>query len=408
MTFLVRATSVGAEPAKPGADRARRAGGDTPSRRRRHLVLPALAAAALAGALWLAAPRALDSVGLLLDQNDPVRLADRMVARSLDADVARREIAAALAAGDVELAQSFVELSRARGVALDPAQVTAVEAAAAPRATALRAARNFGHGLVSGEPDDAAGVAGMLLGDLFVFGDVRDAVREGGRLVTGAEADPLVLGLAGVGLAVTAGTYASLGAGAPARAGVSVVKAALKTGRMGAGLAAWTGRVLRGAVDLPAARHAVAGAVLQPAAAARGLRAAVKLDKAKPLADLLQDAGRIQAKAGTRAAMDAMKIAEGPRDVAKAAKLAEASGGKTRAILKLGGRGAIALTTGALTLFQWSVSALLWLLWGLGLVKSLTERITRRCLAIGRQRCSRRITRAAAPGAPSPVLLRAS
>ncbi|RAI30389.1 hypothetical protein CH340_21675, partial [Rhodoplanes serenus] len=186
------------------------------------------------------------------------------------------------------------------------------------------------------------------------------------------------------------------------------VKAALKTGRMGAGLAAWTGRVLRGAVDLPAARHAVAGAVLQPAAAARGLRAAVKLDKAKPLADLLQDAGRIQAKAGTRAAMDAMKIAEGPRDVAKAAKLAEASGGKTRAILKLGGRGAIALTTGALTLFQWSVSALLWLLWGLGLVKSLTERITRRCLAIGRQRCSRRITRAAAPGAPSPVLLRAS
>ena len=50
----------------------------------------------------------------------------------------------------------------------------------------------------------------------------------------GEPADELVLGLAGVGLAVTAGTYASLGAGAPGRIGLTVVKAARKTGRMSA------------------------------------------------------------------------------------------------------------------------------------------------------------------------------
>ncbi|NVO16509.1 MAG: hypothetical protein HXX10_20980 [Rhodoplanes sp.] len=359
------------------------------------MALPLLCAATLAGALVLAAPRAIDSAGLLLDQNDPVALADRVVAQRLDAEVARQEIEAALAAGDAELAQSFVELAQSRAVPLDPGLAAKVADANTAAAGAMRAGKSFGRGLITGEPDDAASVAGTLLGDLFVFGDVRDAVREGTRLASGAEADELVLGLACVGLAVTAGTYVSLGVAAPARAGVSLVKAAWKTGKMGAGLAMWTARSLRGVVDVAAARRAVAGGWLQPAAAARGLREAVKLEKAEPLVDLVRDAGRVQAKAGTRAALDGLKLAEGPKDLARVAKIAEKNGGKTRAILKLGGRAAIALTVGAMTLAQWSFSALLWLIWLVALVKSLTERTTRRCLAASKRRRARRAARAA-------------
>jgi hypothetical protein len=91
--------------------------------------------------------------------------------------------------------------------------------------------------LITGEPDDAAGLAGTALGDLFVFGDVRDAAREGVRLARGEAADDLVLGLACVGIAVTAGTYASLGLATPARVGLSLAKVARKTGGMSARLA---------------------------------------------------------------------------------------------------------------------------------------------------------------------------
>jgi hypothetical protein len=367
------------------------------------VALPLLCAATLAGALVLAAPRAIDSAGLLLDQNDPVALADRVVAQRLDAEVARREIEAALAAGDVELAQSFVDLAQSRDIGLDPGLTAKVEDESTAAAGALRAGKNFGRGLITGEPDDAASVAGTLLGDMFVFGDVRDAVREGTRLARGDEADELVLGLAGVGLAVTAGTYVSLGVAAPARAGVSLVKAAWKTGKMGAGLAAWTARSLRGVVDVAAARRAVADGFMQPAAAARGLREAVKLEKAEPLIDLFRDAGRVQAKAGTRAALDGLKLAEGPKDIARVAKIAERNGGKTRAILKLGGRAAIALTVGAMTLAQWSFTALLWLVWLLALVKSLTERTTRRCIAVSKRRRARRAARAAAAASTIPA-----
>ena len=80
-----------------------------------------------------------------------------------------------------------------------------------------------------------ASLSGTVAGDLFVFGDIRDVVREGKRLATGEEADQLVLGLAAVGLAVTAATYVSVGGAAPVRAGLTMVKDARKVGRLGAG-----------------------------------------------------------------------------------------------------------------------------------------------------------------------------
>ena len=74
---------------------------------------------------------------------------------------------------------------------------------------------------------------------------MRDAARETTKLVSGEDADELVLGLACVGLAVTAGTYATYGLGAPARASLTLVKAARKTGRIGAALGSTVTHALR-------------------------------------------------------------------------------------------------------------------------------------------------------------------
>ena len=47
------------------------------------------------------------------------------------------------------------------------------------RRASQRSLESFTRGLITGEPDDLVGFAGTALGDLFVFGDIRDAVREG-------------------------------------------------------------------------------------------------------------------------------------------------------------------------------------------------------------------------------------
>jgi hypothetical protein len=222
-------------------------------------------------------------------------------------------------------------------------------------------------------------LAGTALGDLFVFGDIRDALREGSRLASGQEADRLILGLAGVGIAITAGTYASLGVGSPARVGLSVVKAARKTGRLSARLGNWIGRSMRGVVDWSGLRKGLAGASLtEPAVAVRAIREAVKVEKADDLMRLARDVGRVQTKAGTKAALDGLRTANTPAEMARIAKLAEKSGGKTRAIIKLLGRGAIALTLAIFDLALWIFWALLMLFGFVSSTKAAVERATHR------------------------------
>ena len=93
------------------------------------------------------------------------------------------------------------------------------------------------------------------------------------------------------------------------------------------------------------------------------------------------DVGRVQARAGTQAALDGLKLAEGPRDMSRIARLAATKGGKTRAILKLVGRGAILLTFGTFQLAMWLLWALLTIIGFASALKRMTERATERYCA---------------------------
>src|SRR6202048_4344244 len=368
--------------------RARR-GGMTGAR----IAVPLGLAVSLAVAALAVLPRAYEAERLLSSQDDPVALADRAVARSLNSSVAERELNAALAANDADLAQSFVDLARDTHLPIDPALSEKVRQASAEAGTVSHSLDSFAHGLFTGEPDDLVGLAGTAIGDLFVFGDIRDAIREGTRLATGQQADELILGLAGVGLAVTAGTYVTVGLAAPARLGLTVLKAAGKTGRIGGRMAAWIGRSLREGVDWGALSRAVRGAsATEPAAGARAARArpeAGKVEKPRALVRLAGDVGRVQMRAGTQAALDGLRLAEGPRDMSRIARLAAAKGGKTRAILKLAGRGAILLALGTFNLATWILWALLTLLGLAASLKRMTERMTERYCMYRRWRRTR-------------------
>jgi hypothetical protein len=131
-----------------------------------------------------AVPRGIGAGVLLQAQDDPAQLTDIGLSRTFNATVAAREIEAALAAGDIDLATSFLDLAHDRNVAVDPILAARVEAANSTSATIVRTAGSFGRGLITGEPEDLAGLAGTALGDVFVFGDIRDAVREGTRLAS--------------------------------------------------------------------------------------------------------------------------------------------------------------------------------------------------------------------------------
>jgi hypothetical protein len=295
-------------------------------------------------------------------ETDPIKISDQALDHAFNRDAAEREIRSALAAGDSELAQSFVELAADRGVSIDAALADQVTAATANRASVTNTAGRFVRGLWTGEPVDVASLAGTAFGDLFVFGDIRDAAREGTRYLMGQPADPWILGLAGVGIAITAVTYATLGAAAPERIGLSIVKAARRTGR------------------------------LNPVLAVRAAREAVKVEGAGGLVELAENTGRVETKAGTQAALDSLAVAEEPRDMSRLARLSAAKGGKTRAIIKLLGRAAIVLTASAFDLALWVLWAAFALFGFCSSCKAAVERMTQRSLD---RRRSRRIRAAA-------------
>lgn len=324
-------------------------------------------------------PQARDAGAVLLAQDDPVALADAQVSAGLrrDPDMLAKQAEAALADQDADLARSFVDLAEARKVKLPDGLTQRVNDAVATDASASNFAKRFATGFVTGNADDLATLSGTVAGDLFVFGDIRDAVREGKHLAFGEETDHLILGLAAAGLAVTAATYISAGGAAPVRAGLTLVKDARKVGRIGEGLTTWAARSARSMVDGPVLKEAMANAsVLRPAETAAAIKTAFRAEKAGDIVRFAKDVGRVGEKAGTRGALDTLRIAQGPKDVARASKLAAAKGGQTRAILKLFGRGAVVLAAGAFQLGMWLFWAL-WLLIGLVIsIKATTERLT--------------------------------
>lgn len=281
--------------------------------------------------------------------------ARQSVAREDAAQLVAARIDAALQEADADLAQSFVAFADEYAISLPNdlrARVTdAIAAQAAPAAVAQR----FAKGFVTGTIEDGASLAGTLAGDLFVFGDIRDAVREGAHLARGEEADKLILALAGAGMAVSAGTYFSLGGALPFRAGLTALKDARKAGRLSASL---TDNLMR----------------------------AARAEKAAVFVRAIKDTSRVAVAAGPRAARDALKLAEAPADLSKAARMAEKQGGKTRAVLKLAGRGALVLGSAAFNLAGILFSLLMSLIGFAASIKTMTERLTQRYLDRAKRR----------------------
>lgn len=201
---------------------------------RRRISSAITAAAVCATAFAVLLPRATDAGATLNAQDDPARLADLQLESALRNDPALigQNIEAALAAQDPDLANSFVDLAAARGKPIPDKLSQRVTEVVGEENSSQGIATRFFSGLVTGNAVDGASLSGTLTGDLCVFGDVRDIVREGGHLAMGEDTDRLLLGLAAAGVVVTGATFVTVGGAAPARVGLTLVKDARKAGRL--------------------------------------------------------------------------------------------------------------------------------------------------------------------------------
>lgn len=174
----------------------------------------------------------------------------------------------------------------------------------------LRRARDLGLGALTGSgrasssssPDDEYAtlerLAGSVIADFFIVGDVRDLVIQGLNAATGRDTDPVIAALSALGLITTAAPQVDWGA--------SLLKAARRSGAMTKGL---TDVLLR------AARTGDARA-------------------ARALAD---DAASLARHTSPSAAARLIRLADDPADVARIARFVESHGPAGAAALRLTG-----------------------------------------------------------------------
>jgi hypothetical protein len=95
-------------------------------------------------------------------------------------------------------------------------------------------------GILEGKSDEDIGKLSAIASDFFVIGDIRDLAIQGNNYINDKEVDNVVLALSTLGLMATASTIYSLGATAPAKDAISVLKYAKRTKN----IPPWLGKVL--------------------------------------------------------------------------------------------------------------------------------------------------------------------
>jgi hypothetical protein len=155
----------------------------------------------------------------------------------------------------------------------------------------MRRLGDVGQGALTGTGDSVEALAGAVAADMFVFGDVRDLVIQGGRKIRGEDADEVIVALSAAGIALTLAPEIDFG--------TALLKFARRAGAITETFAKRLVKLTRDAISernaAPLAEVAVNVATLgrqaQPAAAVRILR---HVDDP----DALRAAARVSTKEG--------------------------------------------------------------------------------------------------------------
>jgi hypothetical protein len=270
------------------------------------------------------------------------------------------EIETALAVRDGDMARSLIALAKAQEVAVPPA--LEAELNALPPVDLGNVAAQGWNCIVNGDFDSEAGFACVVATDLSSIGDVRDLVAQGGNYLTGQPVNYFTLGIASVGLTLTAATVTTAGGMLPLRAGASFLKAANKVGKMPPRLVNEVSGLLARSINRGALDEAmVLARELRWGELGRPLGRLFNPRSVAAVSDLATDIGRIGKVGGVRAMKMSVEAADSTRDVKVIARTAERYQDKFPAVMKMLGRGVVRMTDLLWTVGNWFVAAALWL-----------------------------------------------
>jgi hypothetical protein len=200
--------------------------------------------------------------------------------------------------------------------------------------------RNFSSSFFKGKASNAAGVVGSVVADFTVIGDARDLTREYVKYQRGDSVNKLIVLLSGAGVGLTALTIGTRGVAAPAKAGTSVIKAAVKTQRITRGFQKHLLNLGRQVFDWPLFTRTLKNNKNIP-----NIRRAVFLAyHPKAIQTLKKIANQVNTIRQSTSVMDTvhlLKYIDTPHDLIQLEKVSLKYGTRTKGMMKLLGKSAL-------------------------------------------------------------------
>ncbi len=309
-------------------------------------------AACLAGLGLFVLPNAWGAAQWLLAGDDPLALTRLGLRSKLTPERLNLELKAALDGKSKYLADSFMALAEQERVAVAPDLRKRYDEEAASYFAPIE---RFAEGLWDGKCTSSAGFTGSRISDLLIVGDLRDLFNEADKYGRGTPVDPMVIGLASVGLVSTAAV--------PAHTAISAIKGVAKAGQLSQPFRAELTAMLAAGLDIDAAVRAVSEVgfwdwvpalswqdsfpeVRVPllTSLTSALRSLVRPDQLTSFRELTGDLVTLASgDAGICGAQDALAVIHSAAELKRVVRLAEERKAATAAILKLLGRDALIL-----------------------------------------------------------------
>ncbi|MBL9098853.1 MAG: hypothetical protein JNK07_18115 [Alphaproteobacteria bacterium] len=273
-----------------------------------------------------------------------------------------KKIVDALERDDVDEADMYFEIARFMNYEMPPETMTKLADAHALSATVVRNTWQFGEGFATGQADTNAGLAGAVASDLTVVGDVRDIASEGTKLLRGEPYSELILGLSVVGIGVTAATIATGGGGVIVKAGVSLMKAAKRTGRLTAEFAQTLTRLTSESVNMPLLRQTLRSTDLTDLKRTQEVFTAYGRNvKASRLVPVLGRLGELNNAVGPAETVRLMRFVKTTEHLDDVSGMTKRFGIKSRGIMELTGKTALRSFKTSFKYIEWVAEGI----WGL-------------------------------------------
>jgi len=278
-----------------------------------------------------------------------------------------QKILDALERDDVDDADMYVEIANFMNYELPPETIAKLDDAHALSATVVRSTYQFGEGFATGKGETTAGIAGAVTSDLTVVGDVRDIAAEGTKMLSGEEYSELILGLSVVGLGVTAATVATGGGGVVAKAGISLLKAARRTGKLTKEFAGTLTRLTTEAVNMPLLRKTLRSTDLTDLNRTQEVFSAYGRNvRAARLMPVLGRLGEINNTVGPAETVRLMRFVKTTENLDDVAGMTKRFGVKSRGIVELTGKTALRSFKTSFRLIEWLAESLYGLITWIG------------------------------------------